>query len=121
MTIIKLIIGLLFVILMIIFGVANMNQVVIYYYFGGPISIPVFFLILISISAGVILASIIALIDQIKMKREIYKKNKRIKQLDSELSLLRNLPVTEESMSSIASTEKETLKHEEEIKEVKAE
>jgi putative membrane protein len=94
MNVIKWIVALSFFFVMVIFGVNNMVPVTVDYYFG-QVELPMFILLSLAIIIGMAIAALIGISDQLRLKSKIKGQDKRIKDLERELSSLRHLPLTE--------------------------
>lgn len=90
----KFLAGLLLLIVLVIFSLQNMEpQVEIRYYFGkslGPM--PFSFAILAAAVVGSVVAALVTLIEQIKLRNEIRKQARRIRQQEEELLEYRRQP-----------------------------
>ena len=89
--------------LLIIFTIMNLdNQADLNYFIGKDGKLysiqdkPVIFYMMLSFGAGVLFSFVLAIIEQIKKKREIRRLRKQIKKYETEIKSLRNLPISEE-------------------------
>jgi len=87
---------------LIFFGVANMELVTLRFSFMNLFKyepqMPLFVVVVISIFAGAVLAGLIGLVDQIRLHSRIRKQKKSIDSLENEVKSLRNLPLEEEEV-----------------------
>jgi uncharacterized integral membrane protein len=91
----NIVIALLFLIA-ITFSLKNNETVAIKYYFQlGPIEIPLFLLVFISLIIGIFIGGMEGLIGKMKMGSTIRKLNKELECKEKELTSLRNLPITD--------------------------
>jgi hypothetical protein len=65
--------------------------------FSYEISLPLFFVVVVSVFAGSVLAGLIGMADHIRMHTRIRKQNKNIGRLENEVKSLRNMPLEEET------------------------
>jgi uncharacterized integral membrane protein len=86
---------------LILFGVENMEMVPLKFsvpgVFSYEISLPLFFVVVVSVFAGSVLAGLIGMADHIRMHTRIRKQNKNIGRLENEVKSLRNMPLEEET------------------------
>ncbi len=106
MNVIKWVLGLAFLFAVVIFGSKNMGNVTVNYYFG-TYDMPLFLLMSVLIVIGAALAAMIGIVDQLKLKSRFRTQQKKIKELESELSSLRHLPLTEGSPEAEAADQAE--------------
>jgi uncharacterized membrane protein len=67
------------------------------YFFGkAPIEIPLFVVMIISFLIGMFITYILFITDRMRLKKELNRVKKSLKEKDSELLRLRNLPLEEE-------------------------
>lgn len=65
--------------------------------------IPLFFLALICVVAGAVVAGLIGLADQIRLRSRLRKQRKQIEKLEGEVKSLRHLPLEEEPEETLRS------------------
>ena len=91
---------LLVFIVMILFSVENVDMVTLKFgvtgLFSNSVQLPLFLVVLVSLSAGVVLAGIVGLADHIRMHSRIRKQKRSIERLENEVKTLRNMPLEEE-------------------------
>ena len=89
------------VFVLILFGVENMEMVPLKFSVTGVFSyevfLPLFFVVVISVFAGSLLAGLIGIADHIRMHTRIRKQKKNIDRLENEVKSLRNMPLEEEA------------------------
>jgi uncharacterized integral membrane protein len=109
----RLILILVFIALMIFFMVfAWQNQeseVAIAFGTWQSSNLPVYFVVLLSFGAGVVLTSIIGIVEGMRVRLTNAKLRRKIKKLESEVDALRNLPLTGPAQPSGAGTEGEEV------------
>jgi uncharacterized integral membrane protein len=97
MRIINLILKIVILCVIVIFGAFNMQTVSIKYFFGkAPIELPLFVIMILSFLVGMFITYLLFLTDRIRLKKELNRIKKSLKDKDSELLRLRNLPLVEE-------------------------
>jgi len=97
MKIINLILKIVILCIIVIFGAFNMQIIGIKYFFGkAPIEIPLFVVMIISFLIGMFITYILFITDRMRLKKELNRVKKSLKEKDSELLRLRNLPLEEE-------------------------
>ncbi len=96
MAVIRWLLILMVLFVLIIFGVENMGPVTLSYYYGN-LHIPLFFLVLLAVMAGALLAGLLGLVDQVRLRARLRQKGKIVDKLEAEVKSLRNLPLDEES------------------------
>lgn len=85
----------------IIFATLNMQSVQLRYFYGKPpVELPLFLIIIGSAFIGVILATLVALSEKMKTRREMNSLKKNLKEYEKEIAKLRNLPLSKEKESS---------------------
>ncbi len=89
MSIFRWVIAILFLFAMVIFGVENMGPVQVEYYFG-TVKIPMFLLMAILIFIGAFVTALVGILEQLRLHSRIRKQAKTIKELEVELSTLRD-------------------------------
>lgn len=88
MVILRLLIGMILVFLLVAFAIANMGGVIVSFYFYRTPQIPLFVVIFISVLLGVILAWGLAVSEQLRLRRQIRAKDKKLKELNKEIEEL---------------------------------
>ncbi|TYB33599.1 MAG: LapA family protein [Flexistipes sinusarabici] len=85
----------------VIFATLNMQTVELQYFYGKePINLPLFLIIIGSAFIGVILATMVALSEKMKTRREMNSLRKNLKEAEKEITRLRNLPLSKEKEST---------------------
>ena len=88
MIILRLFFGLVIIFLLVAFAIRNMTPVHLDFYFYKTPDVPLFVMLYLSLLVGVAAAWILVIGEQLKMKREVRKKDKRIKELEKQLAQL---------------------------------
>ncbi|MEA2109110.1 MAG: LapA family protein [Pseudomonadota bacterium] len=70
----------------------------------GPLEIPLYALLFLAIFCGVISVAIVDIMVLFRQRRRMKKKDKQIKDLETELEKFRNLPLTEAVVSDVELT-----------------
>jgi uncharacterized integral membrane protein len=97
MRIINLILKIVILCVIVIFGAFNMQTVAIKYFFGRPpVELPLFVVMILSFLIGMFITYILFVADIMRLKKELNRIKKSLKEKDSELLRLRNLPLEEE-------------------------
>ena len=85
MAILKLFVGLVVVFLLVVFAISNMEAVAVSFYFYKTPSVPLFVVIFISLLLGVMLAWMLVIGEQFRLRNQVRSKDRRIKELEREL------------------------------------
>ena len=97
MKIVSLILKIAILCVIVLFGAFNMQIVGIKYFFNQePIEIPLFVVMIISFLIGMLITYLLFITDRMKLKKELNRIKKSLKEKDNELLRLRNLPLEEE-------------------------
>ena len=97
MKIISLILKIAILCIIVLFGAFNMQTIGIKYFFGKePIEMPIFVVMIISFLIGMLITYLLFITDRMKLKKELNRIKKSLKEKDNELLRLRNLPLEEE-------------------------
>ena len=88
MAILKLLVGLVVVFLLVVFAIANMEAVAVSFYFYKTPSVPLFVVIFISLLLGVMLAWVLVIGEQFRLRNQVRSKDRRIRELERELESL---------------------------------
>ena len=88
MAILKLLVGLVVVFLLVVFAIANMEAVAVSFYFYKTPAIPLFVVIFISLLLGVMLAWVLVVGEQLRLRNQLRARDRRIKELEKELESL---------------------------------
>lgn len=98
MKIISLILKIAILCIIVLFGAFNMQTIGIKYFFGKePIEMPIFVVMIISFLIGMLITYLLFITDRMKLKKELNRIKKSLKEKDNELLRLRNLPLEEEN------------------------
>jgi len=85
----------------VIFATLNMQTVELQYFYGkAPVELPLFLIIIGSAFIGVILATLVAVSEKMKTRREMNSLRKNLKEAEKEITRLRNLPLSKEKESN---------------------
>jgi uncharacterized integral membrane protein len=106
---IKLILGLIVLIVLASFAVQNSQPIVLKYYFGyATPPVPLYVVVLAAVVVGACLAALFSLAERFYFLHEIRKRDRVIREMETELVSLRNLPLSEPLPASTekASSEK---------------
>ncbi len=85
MIILRLLFGLIIIFLLVAFSIRNMLPVQLDFYFYKTPPVPLFVIIFLSLLLGVAAAWILVIGEQVRMRNELRKKNKRIKELEKQI------------------------------------
>ncbi len=85
MAILKLLVGLVVVFLLVVFAIANMGAVAVNFYFYKTPSVPLFVVIFLSLLLGVMLAWVLVIGEQLRLRNQIRARDRRIRELEKEL------------------------------------
>jgi len=97
MAIIRLFLGLIVVFLLVGFSVANMQSVSINFYFYKTPAIPLFVVLFLSLLGGVLIAWGMVLGEQLKLRAEVRRRDRQLKDLEKELKSYEEKLVVKES------------------------
>ncbi len=86
MIILRLFFGLVIIFLLVAFAIRNMTPVHLDFYFYKTPDVPLFVLLYLCLLLGVAAAWVLVIGEQLRMKMELRKKDKRIKELEKQLS-----------------------------------
>jgi uncharacterized integral membrane protein len=82
--------------LAITFSLKNNENVSLYYYFQiGPVDLPLYLLVFISVFFGMLIGGVDSLVQRTKSSLAIRRLRKELENKEGELTSLRNLPITE--------------------------
>jgi uncharacterized integral membrane protein len=82
--------------LAITFSLKNNENVSLYYYFQiGPVDLPLYLLVFISVFFGMLIGGVDSLVQRTKSSLAIRRLRKELESKERELTSLRNLPITE--------------------------
>ena len=82
--------------LAITFSLKNNENVSLYYYFQiGPVDLPLYLLVFISVFFGMLMGGVDSLVQRTKSSLAIRRLRKELENKEGELTSLRNLPITE--------------------------
>lgn len=82
--------------LAITFSLKNNENVSLYYYFQiGPVDLPLYLLVFISVFFGMLIGGVDSLVQRTKSSLAIRRLRKELESKEGELTSLRNLPITE--------------------------
>lgn len=82
--------------LAITFSLKNNENVSLYYYFQiGPVDLPLYLLVFISVFLGMLIGGVDSLVQRTKSSLAIRRLRKELESKERELTSLRNLPITE--------------------------
>jgi len=96
MRIFKLFLATIFILALIFIGFQNPDQKTTLYLFQWHLeNYPLIIILFATLALGLFLASLVGIIDEIRLRRTIWRQKKEIKGLRSELSALRNLPIVQ--------------------------
>lgn len=85
----------------VIFATLNMQSVDLQYFYGKPpVKLPLFLIIIGSAFIGVILATMVAISEKMRTRREMNSLRKNLKEAEKEITRLRNLPLSKEKDST---------------------
>jgi uncharacterized integral membrane protein len=85
----------------VIFATLNMQTVQLEYFYGKePVSLPLFLIIILAVFVGIILATLVAVSEKMRTRKEINNLKKNLKEAEKEINRLRNLPLSKEKNSS---------------------
>ncbi len=87
MIILRLFVGLVIIFLLVAFAIRNMAPVQLDFYFYRTPQVPLFVVIFLCLLLGVAGAWILVIGEQLKMRAELRKRNKKIKELEKQLEL----------------------------------
>jgi uncharacterized integral membrane protein len=97
MKIVSLILKIAILCIIVLFGAFNMQIIGIKYFFNKePIEIPLFVVMIISFLIGMLITYLLFITDRMRLKKELNRIKKSLKEKDNELLRLRNLPLEEE-------------------------
>lgn len=92
----KFIFALIILMILASFAVKNSDPVVLKYYFGySTPSIPLYVVLLAAVVVGAIFAALFSIGERFYFRHEINKRDRVIREMETELVSLRNLPLTE--------------------------
>jgi uncharacterized integral membrane protein len=87
--------------LAITFSLKNNENVSLYYYFQiGPVDLPLYLLVFISVFFGMLIGGVDSLVQRTKSSLAIRRLRKELESKERELTSLRNLPITEPDVPS---------------------
>ena len=97
MNILKTVITVILFFALLILAILNTNQSVDinFYQWKSFHDVPLWVIIFSSIAIGIIISAIVGLSEHIKLKLQLSRMRKRIKQLEEEISSLRNIPIAQ--------------------------
>lgn len=96
MRLIKNIFTALLFLLAITFSLKNNENVSLYYYFQiGPVDMPLYLLVFMSVFFGILIGGVDSLVQRTKSNLAIRRMRKELESKERELTSLRNLPITE--------------------------
>jgi uncharacterized integral membrane protein len=99
MKIISIILKIVVLCVIVMFGAFNMQSVGIKYFFGKePMEVPLFVALILAFLIGMLVTYLIFIVDRIRLKKELGRIRKSLKERDNELLRLRNLPLEEEKI-----------------------
>jgi len=86
--------------LAITFSLKNNGNVSLYYYFQvGPVEMPLYLLVFLSVFFGMLIGGVEGLVQRTKSNLAIRRLRKELENKERELTSLRNLPITEADVS----------------------
>lgn len=92
----KFIFGLIILVILASFAVKNSDPVVLKYYFGyATPPVPLYVILLAAVVVGAIFAALFSIGERFYFRHEINKRDRVIREMETELVSLRNLPLTE--------------------------
>lgn len=92
----KFIFGLIILVVLASFAVKNSDPVVLKYYFGySTPSVPLYVVLLAAVVVGAIFAALFSIGERFYFRHEIRKRDRLIREMETELVSLRNLPLSE--------------------------
>jgi len=113
MIILRLFMGLVIIFLLVAFAIRNMMPVQLDFYFYKTPEVPLFVVIFLSLLVGVAAAWVLVIGEQLKMRAELRRKNKKIKELEKQLELYETAKIeadrkTEEKIEETGEVKDET-------------
>ena len=100
MRLLKNILTALIFLLAITFSLKNNGNVSLYYYFQmGPLELPLYLLVFMSVFFGMLIGGVDGLVQRTKNSLAIRRLRKELEHKEGELTSLRNLPITEPDVS----------------------
>lgn len=92
----KFIFGLIILVILASFAVKNSDPVVLKYYFGYETpAVPLYVVLLAAVVVGAIFAALFSIGERFYFRHEVHKRDRVIREMETELVSLRNLPLSE--------------------------